>query len=460
MKEKLTNNIVLKIASVLFAIAVWLIVLNINDPVKTVSVSEIPVEIINDEAITSLGKSYSVKSGLLCTISISGPRSIVDMLNPDDFTAVADIKDLSLTNSVPIEVELKKNTYKSKVDIIVKTTLKLDIEDIIEKEYEIKPQYYGVTESNYVVTGTSLETSVVVIKAPRSQMEKIKSVVTVVDITGKNDDFSSNTSIKLLDINNKEIVTAGTEIELEFGKVNSTTTVLYKKPISIMCSLPERIDYDTLISGYDLSADSIEVVGRKNVLDTIESIELPIVLDEYMDVDEGFTLAFNIDSMLPEGVYKYTDMEEISVNVFINKQADRIITTNAKNISISNIPDGLEASLVTKGDISYRIRGLMELINNIDVDDIILKVDVGELTEGTHSLAVDFTLPDGISLLEEIYVEVNLASIEDTQDETTSSDESTSQEPTSNEDESTSETESSEEESTTQEETTTPIEEE
>ena len=93
MKKKLTNNLVLKIASVLFAVIVWLIVLNINDPSKTVTVSDIPVEIINDDAITELGKTYTVKSGSACTIKITGPRSIVDQLDTEDFKAVADIKE-------------------------------------------------------------------------------------------------------------------------------------------------------------------------------------------------------------------------------------------------------------------------------------------------------------------------------------------------------------------------------
>ena len=97
MREKLTNNIALKIISVLCAIAVWIIVLNINDPNKVVSVSKIPVEIINDDAITSLNKAYSIESGKTCTITISGPRSIIDKLDEEDFTAVADIKNLSLT---------------------------------------------------------------------------------------------------------------------------------------------------------------------------------------------------------------------------------------------------------------------------------------------------------------------------------------------------------------------------
>ncbi len=456
MKEKLTNNLVLKIASVLFAIAVWLIVLNVNDPDKTVSVSDIPVTILNGDAITSLGKAYSVKSGATCTIKISGPRSIVDMLDTEDFVATADAKELSLTNSIPIEVELKKNTYKSKVDISVETTLKLEVEDIIEKEYEIAVKYSGVTADNYVVTETSLENATVVITAPRSQIEKIKSVITTIDITGKTEDFDDITDIQLLDINNKPIDISKTEIKLSFNEVKSSSIVLFTKKLLVSCQLPEAIDYNTLISGYELSIEELKVIGRKQVLDTVTDIELPVNLDEYNDVEEAFSISYNIDGLLPEGVYNYTDAEEIVLRILVNNQANRTITTNAKNISISNIPDGFEASLVTKGEISYTIRGLKELVDEIDVEDIILKVDIGELDEGTHSLYVKFTLPDGITIVNDVLVEVNLARIEDETEEPTSENESTSENATSNDN--IGETGSSEEETTKQEETTSPME--
>lgn len=456
MKEKLTNNLVLKIASVLFAIAVWLIVLNVNDPDKTVSVSDIPVTILNGDAITSLGKAYSVKSGATCTIKISGPRSIVDMLDTEDFLATADAKELSLTNSVPIEVELKKNTYKSKVDISVETTLKLEVEDVIEKEYELVVQYMGITADNYVVTETKLENNFVTITAPRSQIEKIKNVVTTIDISGKTEDFDAITDIKLLDINNKEINISKTDIKLSFNEVKSNSTVMYVKKLLVSCEVPEAIDYDTLISGYELSIEELKVIGKKEVLDTVADIELTVDLEEYRDVEEGFSISYVIDELLPEGVYNYTDAEEIVLRIAVNNQGDRTITTNAKNISIGNIPDGYEASLVTKGEISYTIRGLKELVEELDVEDIIMKVDIGDLEEGTHSLYVQFTLPDGISLVGNVTVEVNLARIEEETEEPTSENQSTSENVTT--ENNSGEPDSSEEETSGQEESTSPME--
>ena len=60
MLKKLTNNLGLKLLSLLAAAIIWLVVVNIDDPVSTRTYSSIPVEVINEDTITSEGKVYSV----------------------------------------------------------------------------------------------------------------------------------------------------------------------------------------------------------------------------------------------------------------------------------------------------------------------------------------------------------------------------------------------------------------
>ena len=56
MKKKLTDNLGLKIGSVLFAALLWLLVTNINNPATTRRSTNIPVTIINEDVLTSQGK--------------------------------------------------------------------------------------------------------------------------------------------------------------------------------------------------------------------------------------------------------------------------------------------------------------------------------------------------------------------------------------------------------------------
>ena len=54
MKEKLTNNLSLKILSLIVAILVWLLVINVDNPIVTRSFVVTDVQLLNEAYILSL----------------------------------------------------------------------------------------------------------------------------------------------------------------------------------------------------------------------------------------------------------------------------------------------------------------------------------------------------------------------------------------------------------------------
>lgn len=53
LRESITNNIMLKIAAVFIAALVWLAVVNLSDPTKTITIYGIPINLTDEEAITT-----------------------------------------------------------------------------------------------------------------------------------------------------------------------------------------------------------------------------------------------------------------------------------------------------------------------------------------------------------------------------------------------------------------------
>lgn len=51
MKEKLGNDLILKVFSLVLAILLWLFVINTEDPVITKSFSNIPVDMLNEQVL-------------------------------------------------------------------------------------------------------------------------------------------------------------------------------------------------------------------------------------------------------------------------------------------------------------------------------------------------------------------------------------------------------------------------
>ena len=71
MKEKIGNNLVLKIFSVIFAFLLWVFVINVDNPVITRSFSDVPVDMLNEQVLDDLNQTYTIEDG--DTVSFGKP---------------------------------------------------------------------------------------------------------------------------------------------------------------------------------------------------------------------------------------------------------------------------------------------------------------------------------------------------------------------------------------------------
>ena len=117
LRESITNNIMLKIAAVFIAALIWLAVVNLSDPTKTITIYGIPINLTDEEAITDQNKVYKVDQRLTLNVTITGKRSVISELSSDDFTAVAPLDEISVANSVQVEVSANKKNVENKISI-------------------------------------------------------------------------------------------------------------------------------------------------------------------------------------------------------------------------------------------------------------------------------------------------------------------------------------------------------
>jgi monomeric isocitrate dehydrogenase len=109
LRNKLIEiNLLRKIGSLIFAIITYVIIYNIYDPIITVKIENVAVQIQNEDAITKLGKVYSIKENGFIDIYVKGKNSLVKDISNKDIKAIADLQNLSITNSVSINVEIPK----------------------------------------------------------------------------------------------------------------------------------------------------------------------------------------------------------------------------------------------------------------------------------------------------------------------------------------------------------------
>lgn len=407
LKMSLTNNIGLKFLAVLIALVLWLAIVNVNDPEKTITVSNIPISVTNESAITSRDMVYNVKSEQYLNITVSGKRSIVSNLSAEDFRATASLKELSKVNSIPVDVTTKNASLGRKITIVKQSaqTILVDVENVEEKDFtDLVVEYTGKVADGYVAGLSSMSTDEVTVKAPTSIIDKIKKVAVRCSLDGANTNISKKCPVILYDKNDKEI--KSDEIELSDKKIRVNVNVLRAKQVPISTINKDELGKPAdgyVVDDVILSSDSITVYGSEESLDSIESLDIQDDID-VSDAKGDVTQNIDVTGKLPKGL-SVSGESTITVKVLIKKLITRTFEYDASEVSLNDLSSDLDVQLVTK-KVKVTLQGEEEVISQLTKDDIAISADLGKVKEGTTTVHVDVAVPDNTTLMNNVTIKI------------------------------------------------------
>ena len=408
LKMSLTNNIGLKFLAVLIALVLWLAIVNVNDPEKTITVSNIPISVTNESAITSRDMVYNVKSEQYLNITVSGKRSIVSNLSAEDFRATASLKELSKVNSIPVDVTTKNASLGRKITIVKQSaqTILVDVENVEEKDFtDLVVEYTGKVADGYVAGLSSMSTDEVTVKAPTSIIDKIKKVAVRCSLDGTNTNISKKCPVILYDKNDKEI--KSDEIELSDKKIRVNVNVLRAKQVPISTINKDELGKPAdgyVVDDVILSSDSITVYGSEESLDSIESLDIQDDID-VSDAKGDVTQNIDVTGKLPKGL-SVSGESTITVKVLIKKLITRTFEYDASEVSLNDLSSDLDVQLVTK-KVKVTLQGEEEVISQLTKDDMAISADLGKVKEGTTTVHVDVAVPDNTTLMNNVTIKIN-----------------------------------------------------
>lgn len=407
LKMSLTNNIGLKFLAVLIALVLWLAIVNVNDPEKTITVSNIPISVTNESAITSRDMVYNVKSEQYLNITVSGKRSIVSNLSAEDFRATASLKELSKVNSIPVDVTTKNASLGRKITIVKQSaqTILVDVENVEEKDFtDLVVEYTGKVADGYVAGLSSMSTDEVTVKAPTSIIDKIKKVAVRCSLDGTNTNISKKCPVILYDKNDKEI--KSDEIELSDKKIRVNVNVLRAKQVPISTINKDELGKPSdgyVVDDVILLSDSITVYGSEESLDSIESLDIQDDID-VSDAKGDVTQNIDVTGKLPKGL-SVSGESTITVKVLIKKLITRTFEYDASEVSLNDLSSDLDVQLVTK-KVKVTLQGEEEVISQLTKDDMAISADLGKVKEGTTTVHVDVAVPDNTTLMNNVTIKI------------------------------------------------------
>lgn len=411
MKEKLLNNLSLKILSAVCAIIIWIIIVNVYDPSTSVTVSGVEVQLVNTESLTEKEYAYDVVDGSKISVYISGPRSIVTDIKAKDIVATADLSNVTVfSDYVDIDVKVVKDGVSaSSIEIAPKTTaIRLKIENRVTKTFNIDTELVGTPADGYVIGGQQISPSSVKVTGTSSVVDSISSVKVSYDVSGATMNISDAAPIKLYDSQGTEIV--DDRIELSKTAVDIKVNVLMTKTVPVTYKTKGTPADGYGVSGIDQAVTEAVIAGTEDALRDVNSIDVPDSAIDVSGLNADKIFHVRLSSYLPGNI---TVMSEgvVNVTVRIYPVSEREISVPMTGIVLSNLPQGYNISFGDVTAVNITVKGEQSVLTALTVTGIIPTIDLSGIKEGDNTLRLKVTLPANCTLKQNYTVNVTAESV-------------------------------------------------
>ena len=422
--KSLVNNLGLKILSILIAVGLWMVVVNLDDPEITKRYS-IPVTVLNSEVLEESGKVYDVvDESDIAVFNVTGKRSYVDNLSGSDFTATADLSQIIELNSnseekfVPIYISSKR--YENKLTISAKTiNMRITIEDLSTEQSYVVCETTGTPAEGYAIGEATVSPNLIKISGPQSVVSKVSRIVAGVSVDGLTEDITASVNPVLYD--DKNNVIESTQIKLSQDRVTVSVQILGTKIIPVKCETTGIPADGYQFVGLEYAPETIAIKAEPSVLNNVHQITIPgeaINLEGATgDVENNIDITAYLSDM---GVSLVNPEEnKIAVKALVERLERKTYNLPIDAITINNPPEEYEVSYGST-EISVPIRGRSSELAELAAEQIHASIDLEGLEVGTHSVTVEIVVDERFQLLGMVTLRVHIKEKPEETDEPTS----------------------------------------
>lgn len=421
MKKLLTRNLGLKLASLLLAFVLWFLVAQIYDPKDTVTFNNIQVRLINTELLDEEGKVYEVlDNSNLVRVTVTGPQSIVKSeLRRSDIVAEADMSKLTDINTIAITYYCE-NISNDSVEIKGNhDSVRLNVEDKTSKWIKLESNTIGNVASGYMIGNVSLDQTNIEVTGPKSAISQVDHAGVDINVTDSTSSLSANVDIKLYDADDNELTLES--VKKNVDSAHMTVEVLATKEVPVEIEYMGVPEDGYMASGeVESSVPTVRIAGNASTLVGISAITVPEDRMNITGQTDNLVDIINLKEYLPSNV-RLADKSfdgKITATVYIEPIVSKDLTVAAENISVTGVPDGMEAEITsTAEEYNITVSGLsrdVSILRDSSVTGILNLTQwmedngVEELTPGTYTIPVTFNLAEDITVVPDINIHIRL----------------------------------------------------
>ncbi len=377
----LNSNNFLKVLSVVIAIVLWLYVIQVTDPMKTQTYSDIPVQLLNEESLAARGLALSGEATYTVGVKLQAKRAELTKISASDIIANADLFGYSIgKNYIPVTVEAPDGATIMGVEPI---KINVVIEELVEVAKPIRIDFVGQFEDGIEAGQITTSPEEILVSGAKSEVSAVAYIKAEVN-TSKLTAQGTTVQAKAVAVNSGGDVVSNVRLSSSFIDVTARLSQVKEVPLTVEVTGEVAPIYEVI--NMDIP-DSVKIKGSAEALAGITELTA-----EPVDISAvASTSKVPLQIALPEGVEFASGYENLAIDMTIKPVATKQFTYTADEIVVEGIEEVSRISITTP-QITVTASGSEVVIAGLKKEDLepYLLLDTESLISATAKVQVRY----------------------------------------------------------------------
>ena len=363
--------------SIFIAIGLWAYVINVVNPPMSVTIRDVPVQVLGLESIQATRLTIAGDGVYTCDVTVNASRSEVSGVTADDLSASINLTGLSAgQNYVNVRVTAPSNIT---VEDIRSEKIQVYIDELVTEQKPVNIVHADI-EGDYEVTITAQETDSVLVTGAKSLVSMISEVRVDLDVNALSVDASTTERLTCTPLDSEGNVINNVKLSHEQIYVTSSIYQIHDVPLSV--SYEGAPGLGAQLSKVELP-QTLSVKGKSSQIRAMGSIPTdPINIEGIID-DTTVPVKYH----LPEGVYLAEGTEDPVATFTLIHTGEISFSYGRGEIVMNNVPeDCLEYSLPEDTAVTVTAKGDLSAIRTLEAKDLQPYADLSGLVSGDNRI--------------------------------------------------------------------------
>ncbi|MGJ0846229.1 YbbR domain-containing protein [Tissierella praeacuta DSM 18095] len=389
-KEK--NDLTLKVFAFIIAVILWSYVMSEVNPDISKEYKNIPVRFNNESALERQGLIIMEPEEVTVNVKVVGKKSDMANFSQESIKAQVDLSGYKEGQiKVPINVNLSQSNNIKMVGYEPREAL-FTFDKLITKEKNLRIKTKGSLGANYVVGDMTTKSKSVLLKGPRTLVNKVSEAIVEVDLNNRKEDESITVPIKLIDDEGHDVI----GVEKEPKVVDITIPIFRTVNVPIELNLQEQLPDNYEITEITINPNKITLKGDKSISNLTFIQTKPIDVNKLIGNTD-----VPVELELPENVSLLNPNEKITVSLNIEENSTKVFEYALNEVEIRNLDNSLAIDTDDSSKtIQVSVKGSKKIVEALSKEDIELYLDFNMIDEGTHKVYLGSNTPTGITIKE------------------------------------------------------------